>query len=99
MIFSQKYDTVITGLISGLVLPFIVGFIIYLFSPGHNSLQLYIARIVESDILTHSVSICVFSNIVIFLIFNRFDMLRASRGVLAMTIVWAIIVFGIKFLG
>jgi hypothetical protein len=25
-------------------------------------------------------------------------MLRASRGVLAMTIVWAVIVFGIKFL-
>lgn len=28
-----------------------------------------------------------------------FSMLRASRGMLAMTIVWAVIVFGIKFLG
>jgi preprotein translocase subunit SecE len=33
------------------------------------------------------------------MIFNRFDMLRATRGVLAMTIIWAVIVFGVKFLG
>jgi hypothetical protein len=26
-------------------------------------------------------------------------MLKATRGVLAMTIVWAVIVFGVKFLG
>jgi hypothetical protein len=98
MTFSEKYDKVLTGLISGLVLPFIFGFIIYIFSPGHNTLHSYLARIADSDIITHSITLCVFPNIFIFLIFNRFDMLRASRGVLAMTIVWAVIVFGIKFL-
>jgi hypothetical protein len=98
MTFSEKYDKVLTGLISGLVLPFIFGFIIYIFSPGHHTLHSYLARIADSDIITHSITLCVFPNIFIFLIFNRFDMLRASRGVLAMTIVWAVIVFGIKFL-
>jgi hypothetical protein len=86
-------------LIAGLFLPFIIGLIIYLFSPGHQTISLYLSRIAESDIITHSITLCVFPNIFIFLIFNRFDMLRASRGVLAMTIVWAVIVFGIKFLG
>ncbi len=99
MTLSQKFDRGIIGLVSGLVLPLFVWFIIYMFSPGSNSLNQYISRIVDSDILTHSISICVFFNIVIFLIFNRLDMLRASRGVLAITIIWAIIVFGIKFLG
>jgi hypothetical protein len=33
------------------------------------------------------------------MIFNQFDMLKATRGVLAITIVWAIVVFGVKFLG
>jgi hypothetical protein len=33
------------------------------------------------------------------MIFNQLDMLRAARGVLGMTIVWAVIVFGVKFLG
>lgn len=99
MTFYDKYDKVITGIVSGLVLPLLVGLMIYLFSPSHLSVHSYLARISESDIITHSISICVFPNIIIFLIFNRFDMLRATRGVLAITIVWAVIVFGVKFLG
>lgn len=95
---SEKYDKVITGLISGLVLPFIVGLLIFLFTSGHLSLGSYLARISGSNIITHSISVCVFPNIIIFLIFNRFDMLRCSRGVLAITIFWALIVFGVKFL-
>ena len=98
MNFYEKYDKVLTGLLSGLVLPLVVGLIIYLFSPGNLSVHSYLARLEETKIITHSISICVFPNILIFLIFNRFDMLRATRGVLAVTIVWAVIVFGIKFL-
>ena len=95
---AEYFDKFLTGFISGVLLPVFVGFVIFIFSPGHLSLNSYVDRIVESNILTHSISICVFSNIVIFLLFNRFDMLRASRGVLAATIVWAVIVFGVKFL-
>lgn len=98
MTFFQKNDKVYIGVISGLVLPFIIGLTIYLFSPGNLSLHSYLARIADSNIVTHSISLCVFPNILIFLIFNRFDMLRATRGVLAITIVWAIIVFGIKLI-
>jgi hypothetical protein len=98
MRFSEKYDKVITGLISGLLFPFIIGIIIFIFSSGHQSLQTYLLRIVNADIITHSISLCVFPNLLIFMLFNRFDMLKATRGVLAMTIVWAVIVFGVKFL-
>lgn len=99
MTFYEKYDKILTGLISGFLFPFIIGIIIYLFSSGHQSLHSYIARIVDSDIVTHSISLCVFPNLFIFMIFNRFDMLKATRGVLAITIFWAVIVFGVKFLG
>jgi len=95
----EKYDKVLTGLISGFLFPFIIGIIIYLFSSGHQSLHSYLVRIVDSDIVTHSISLCVFPNLIIFMIFNRFDMLKATRGVLAITIFWAVIVFGVKFLG
>jgi hypothetical protein len=98
MKFIQKLDNFIAGFASGLFLPVLVGFLIYFFSPGDLSIQSYIARIIETNIVTHSISICVFSNIIIFLIFNRFDMLKAAKGVLAITIVWAIIVFAIKIL-
>jgi hypothetical protein len=98
MKFTEKFDNFIAGFASGLLLPVLVGLLIYLFSPGDLSVQSYIARIIETNIVTHSISICVFSNIIIFLIFNRFDMLKAARGVLAITIVWAVIVFAIKIL-
>jgi hypothetical protein len=99
MRFTEKFDNFITGFISGLLLPVLVAFIVYLFSPGNLSIQPYIARILETHIITHSISICVFSNIIIFLIFNRFDMLKASQGVLAITIIWAVIVFALKIFG
>jgi hypothetical protein len=98
MKFHEKYDKVITGVISGFVLPFIVGTIIWLATSGHQSLHSYLSRIADSKIITHSITLCVFPNILIFLIFNRFDMLRATRGVLAITIFWAVLVFVVKIL-
>jgi hypothetical protein len=95
---AEKYDKVIFGLISGFILPFIVGIIIFLFTHGHKTLSLYLSEIAQSNIITHAITLCVFPNVVIFLIFNRFDMLRASKGVLAITIAWALVVFGVKFL-
>jgi hypothetical protein len=95
---AEKYDRVIIGLISGFILPFVVGITIFLFSHGHKTISYYLSEIAQSNIITHAITLCVFPNIVIFLIFNRFDMLRASKGVLAITIAWALVVFGVKFL-
>ncbi len=96
MNFSVRFDKTVVGFLSGLLLPFLVGIAIYIFSPSHLSLQSYLERIVESHIITHSITLCVFPNVIIFLLFNRLDMLKATRGVLAMTILWAVIVFGVK---
>jgi hypothetical protein len=98
MTLYERYDKLITGLIAGFLFPFIIGLTIFLFSSGEMSLGTYLIRLKESDIITHSITLCVFPNIFIFLIFNRFDMLLATRGVLAVTIVWAVIVFAVKFL-
>lgn len=94
---AEKYDKLILGLLSGLALPFITGLIIFAFSAGNFTLHEYLVRIVESHIITHSITLCVFPNVAIFLLFNRYDMLKAARGVLAVTIVWAVIVFCVKF--
>ena len=97
MSFSVKFDKTIVGFLAGLVLPFLVGITIFMFSSSHLSVQSYIERIVETHIITHSITLCVFPNVIIFLLFNRLDMLKATRGVLAITIIWAAIVFGVKF--
>ena len=98
MILPEKYNKLLTGIISGLFLPFITAFIIFLFAKGNPGLGDWIERIVRADIITHIVSLSVFPNLLIFLLFNHYDMLRASKGVLSITIVWAIVVFGIKIL-
>jgi len=92
MTFAEKNDKLITGIVSGFLLPVIISFFIFLFAEGDPGLRLWINRIQLSGIATHVISLCVFPNVLIFLLFNHFDMLRASRGVLAITIAWAILV-------
>ena len=92
----EKYDNLIFGITSGVLLPIIVGLITFAFTAHGRSLISYLERIMDANIITHSITLCVFPNVFIFLLFNRFDMLRAARGVLTITIVWAAIVFAIK---
>ena len=94
----SRYDQVITGFVAGLILPLLVGIIIYLFSTDGMSIAEYLKQISRLNIITHSISLCVFPNVLIFLLFNRLDMLNAAKGVLAITIIWALIVFGVKLL-
>jgi hypothetical protein len=92
----EKYDKMIWGVISGVLLPLIVGLITFIITAHGKSLGDYLGNISSANIVTHAITLCVFPNVFIFLIFNRFDMLRAARGVLAVTIVWAAIVFAVK---
>jgi hypothetical protein len=98
MVFRQKYNNALTGVISGIVIPVTAFFIFFLLTRQGLTLDLFIRRMIEVDNVTEVMSVSVFDNILIFLLFNRFDMLRASKGVLGITIVWAFIVFGIKLL-
>ena len=99
MSLTEKYDKLMTGLLTGLVFPFVIALIAFLISKGNPGLKAWLTRIAEADIITHVITLCVFPNVLLFLLFNRLDMLRASRGVLGITIIWAIIVFSIKIFG
>jgi len=91
--FSNRF---LAGFISGLLLPLLVFFIIYLFSNDDMSFRLYVNRIIGRNALASVVSLSVLANLIIFLLFNRFDKLKSSRGVLGITIIWALGVLAIK---
>jgi len=93
-----RLDRTIVGIISGFLLPVIVSLIMYLFSSGDKTIIEYFNRLVSANILTHIISLSAFSNLILFLIYNRFDMFRATRGIIGITIFWALLVFAIKFL-
>jgi len=96
MSFSQRYNNALTGIVSGILIPVVAFFIFFLVARRGLSLDLFIGRMIETDKVTEVMSISVFANIFIFLLFNRLDMLRASKGVVGITLAWAFLVFGIK---
>ncbi len=98
MTFRERFDKIITGIAGGLLLPLVTLFIVFLFAKGHPPFAAWLKRIEVANIITHIISLCVFPNLIIFLIFNYFDMLRASKGVLAITVAWLILVVSIRFL-
>ncbi len=98
MKLTEKYDKVVIGLLSGAFFPLIVGLIVFGFTAHGRSIATYLERISQAGITIHAITLCVFPNVIIFLLFNQFDMLRSAKGVLGMTIVYAIIVFTLKLL-
>lgn len=96
MTSSLKYNRIITGVIGGILLPVIAFLVFYHFTDQGLSVINYLKKTAQIGNLTQILSVCVFSNIIIFLVFNRFDMLNASKGVLGITIIWALAIFGIK---
>lgn len=98
MINTDKYDKVSLGAVAGFILPVIIFLIVYIVSSHEKTIAAYAGRIVRANILTHIISLCVFPNIFLFLVTNRLDMLKATKGVLGITIFWAALVFAVKFL-
>ncbi len=96
MRFRERFDSIITGVIGGIIIPVTAFLIFFLVTRKGLSFSGYLDKIAEAGNVSEVMSISVFANIVIFLIFNRLDMLRAAKGVLGITIVWAFAVFGIK---
>ena len=93
-----KLNNPLTGIIAGLLLPAISWIIFYMFTSNGLSVVEYYKHTLLIGNVTQIISVCVFTNIFIFLIFNKLDMLESSKGVLGITILWALLVFGIKLL-
>ncbi len=98
MHFRQRYNNTLTGVLAGTVLPLVTLVLFYLATRDGLSPADYLRKVSEMGNIARIISISVFTNIIIFLVFNKFDMLRASRGVLGITILWAFVVFGIKLI-
>lgn len=98
MNLAGKYDKISAGILSGFCLPLLAALLYFLLAKGDPDLKEWLMRIAEADVATHMVSLSVLPNLLIFLLFNHFDMLKAARGVLGVTIFWAMVVFAIKII-
>jgi len=95
---TEKFDNLTTGIIAGILLPVITALFMFLFAKGDPSLKEWLRKIADADIVSKIITLSVIPNVFIFLLFNHFDMLQSSKGVLGITFAWAVLVFGEKLL-
>ena len=94
----QRYNTVIFGILAGIVTPLIFFLLYFLFRIHSTDLERYLKFLIETKKLVHVISLAVFPNLIPFLLFVNSGRFRAGRGVLAATIVLGIAVFVLKFI-
>lgn len=95
---KYRFDQIIIGLLIGLILPLIIFFITYKVKYNDLEFTVYLQRIWQMKILLKLMSLCVFPNLGVFLLFLRSKYERAARGVVMATFIYAFVVLIAKLL-
>jgi hypothetical protein len=95
----QKIDKQWIGLTLGIIAPAITFFFIYLFAYPKHSFVSYYEMISAKKFFSQILSLAVVPNVGIFFLFIWGNRLSAAKGVLAATILLALVVFGFKIFG
>lgn len=89
---KNRLDAVGIGLLTGLILPVVVFFVVYLAGNNSVSFSSYISSLWHIQALIKLGSLCVFTNLAAFWIFLQKKYEKAARGVLGATLLYAFIV-------
>lgn len=92
-----SFNKLSTGLIIGIGLPLIFFLLYFIFRFKGLEFGSYLKILMESGKIVHVISLSVFPNLIPFMLFVRSDRYRSGRGVLAATVVLAIVIFILKF--
>ncbi len=95
---AHRYNNIRLGVVLGLLAPMLGFVIVYLVAFRGMSLVDYIEMLVFRGKLSSVISLSVIPNLLLFFIFIWLNYLYSARGVLASTLVFAVIVVITKFL-
>jgi hypothetical protein len=95
----ERFNKIWIGLVPGLLLPIVTffGYYLVVFREDH-SLAFFVKGLIIMDLYTSVLAILVLPNLLLFFVFIWTNKLYSARGVLMATIIYAFIVFGLKFL-
>jgi len=96
---NLNLDTTVIGLLSGIIVPIITFLIVYFIMSGSQTLNEYLQRLIDRNIQGHFISISVIPNLLIFFIFIWLYKMKAARGVLLSTFLWAFLILAIRLFG
>lgn len=92
----EKLNYMWLGILSGALLPTVFFMLYYLFRFGYMPFSAFIHRLLETNTIIHVLSLAVFPNLGLFMLFVRGNRLRSGRGVLLATILYAVVAFIVK---
>jgi len=94
----QKFNTITTGIIAGILIPVLVYFIIYYSKIQDIRFTLFSNHLVIGNIIPVIISHCILPNLILFFIFSGLDWPQAMKGVLGTTVALTVLIFLIKLI-
>lgn len=92
------YNRLVTGLVLGLFLPTICTMLFYLVEHPAKSFNEFLVLVTEMKVMSPILSLCALPNLAIFYLFLNREWWYSARGVLLATLIWALLVFFVKFM-
>ena len=92
----EKLNHMWLGILSGALMPVVFFMLYYLFRFGYMTFGTFIHRLMETNTIIHVLSLAVFPNLGLFMLFVKGNRLRSGRGVLLATILYAVAAFIVK---
>ncbi|MDY6800128.1 MAG: hypothetical protein SVU94_02770 [Bacteroidota bacterium] len=94
---KYTFNNFTLGLILGILAPIVTMLIVYFSRFTQYVFTELIDYLIDTQIFTKIVSLCVIPNLILFFVFIWLNYLYSARGVLMATIIFAIFVFVTKF--
>ncbi len=94
----KRYDRILTGWLIGTIVPVIFFLIVYEVKYSELDLQVYLKSMWQMKIFLKLLSLCVFPNLGIFMLFLNQKSERAARGVILATFMYAFLVLIVKLI-
>lgn len=93
-----KKDSLPIGMLSGIIAPMLAIFVFYLFSNHSMNFGEFLNHLYKHRLVSHMISIGAISNLAVFFAFLQFNLMKSARGVVMITLVYAISVAIAKFI-
>lgn len=93
----KKYDKLLLGLVLGIITPLIVLLVYYQVNFYYIRVDTFLYETFMKRIFLPLLSLCVVGNLAVFFLFIQTDRYLSARGVVLATLIYAILVFILKF--
>lgn len=93
----KKYDKLLLGLALGIITPVLVLLVYYQVNFYYIRVDTFLYETFMKRIFLPLLSLCVVGNLAVFFLFIQTDRYLSARGVVLATLIYAILVFILKF--